>query len=169
MSSKGETSEQASDQRGVVTLTALWGVHARAVFAVCLANTQNYHDAEDVMQSVFLKASEKISDLRDFDRARAWLLQVARRASIDHHRRKKPAQPLSDEPATINRNMRFERLHAAVQALPKHYREVITLYYMDDRSCSSVASSTGCTEHAVRQRLVRARAMLHDLLREDQT
>ena len=43
----------------------LFRLHAQAVFAVCLANTQNYHDAEDVMQAVFLKAIAKTASLRE--------------------------------------------------------------------------------------------------------
>jgi RNA polymerase sigma-70 factor (ECF subfamily) len=148
---------------------ALFRSHAQAVFAVCLANTQNYHDAEDAMQAVFLKAIAKTSTLREPARARAWLLQVARRTCIDFHRRRKPAEPLLDEPSTppTSGNVLGERLHEAIQKLPQNYREAIVLYYLDGRNCSGVAASLGTTEPAVRQRLVRARAMLHDLLQEE--
>ena len=170
MSSEQSLAEQTAEDRGCVTVVNLFSAHAQAVFAVCLANTQHYHDAEDVMQSVFLKASEKISSLREPARARAWLLQVARRKCIDFHRRRKPTEPLSDEPSTtpFGASSPCERLQEAIQELPHNFREVIVLYYMDGRTCSKVASSLGLTEQAVRQRLVRARAMLHDLLREEQ-
>ncbi len=142
--------------------------HAQAVFAVCLANTQNYHDAEDVLQAVFLKAIAKTSSLREPARARAWLLQVARRACVDFHRRRKPVQPLVEEPSTpATADPLGERLHEAIQKLPQNYREAIVLYYLDGRNCAGVAASLGMTEPAVRQRLVRARAMLHDLLQEE--
>jgi hypothetical protein len=39
--------------------------HASAVMGVCLANTKNVHDAEDVMQEVFVKAISKFNTLRD--------------------------------------------------------------------------------------------------------
>jgi RNA polymerase sigma-70 factor, ECF subfamily len=147
----------------------LFRLHGQVVFAVCLANTQNYHDAEDVMQAVFLKAVAKASSLREPARARAWLLQVARRECIDFHRRRKPVERLLEEPSApaAGDNAAGQRLHEAIQKLPQNYREAIVLYYMDGRDCSGVAASLGTTEPAIRQRLVRARAMLHDLLQEE--
>jgi RNA polymerase sigma factor (sigma-70 family) len=163
--------EPAADDRGTATPDALFHAHAQAVFAVCLANTRNYHDAEDLMQAVFLKAIAKISSLREPARARAWLLQAARRQCIDFHRRRKRAEPLRDEPSISpsRGSAQGERLHEALQKLPQNFREVIALYYLDGRDCSGVAASLGATEAAIRQRLVRARAILHDLLQEERT
>jgi len=141
------------------------------VFAICIANVRNLHDAEDIMQEVFLKALVGMKALRDRNRARAWFLQIARRTCADHYRRKKhamqtipegvSARPADDHPLV-------DRLHAAIQHLPTDYREIINLYYLDGRSCAAVASCMGIAEPATRQRLVRARLMLHDLLREEQ-
>ena len=163
--------EPAADDRGTATPDALFRSHAQAVFAVCLANTRNYHDAEDLMQAVFLKAIAKISSLREPARARAWLLQAARRQCIDFYRRRKRTELLRDEPliSPSHGSAQGERLHEALQKLPQDFREVIALYYLDGRDCSGVAASLGATEAAIRQRLVRARAMLHDLLQEERT
>ena len=169
MSSNKPLARQPPDGRGAAMLEDLFRLHAQAVFAVCLANTNNHHDAEDMMQAVYLKATAKISSLRESARARAWLLQVARRECIDFHRRRKPVEPLLDEPSTpaSGGNAVCQRLHAAIQRLPRDYREAIVLYYLDGRNSSGVAASLGTTEVALRQRLVRARAMLHDLLEQE--
>jgi RNA polymerase sigma factor (sigma-70 family) len=169
MSSNKACVGQASDDRGAAMTAALFRLHAQAVFAVCLANTQNYHDAEDVVQAVFLKVIAKTCSLREPASVRAWLLQVARRECVDFHRRRKPAEPLVQEPSTTatSDNAVCERLHKAIQELPQNYREAIVLYYLDGRDSSSVAASLGTTQQAIRQRLVRARAMLHDLLQEE--
>ncbi len=140
--------------------------YAPAVLAVCAANTRSIHDAEDVMQDVFLKAIAKLDTLRDHSRVRAWLLQIARRTCVDHYRGRRPAVALPDDvPADGERNNpAIKRLHAAMSQLPDNYRETIALYYLDGRSCAGVAQSLNISEAAVRQRLVRARLMLHDLL-----
>ena len=144
--------------------------HARAVLAVCLAHARNVHDAEDAMQEVFLKAITKLDRLREPGKARSWLLQIARRTCIDRSRRRRKGQPLPhDLPAPVRRpDPRVEALHAAIAKLPEKHREAITLYYLDGRSCRAVAAALGVREAAVRQRLVRGRLMLHELLREDQ-
>jgi len=169
MVSNEPQTEQSSDDRGTATLNVLFRAHAQAVFAICLANIRNHHDAEDIMQAVFLKAIAKLSNLREPAHVRAWLLQMARRMCVDFHRHRKPTESLLSEPPypSTHGTVPCERLHAAIQKLPQNYRETIVLYYLDGRKCSSVAASLGIAEPAVRQRLVRARAMLHDLLQEE--
>ncbi len=167
-SKQGRTDPRNEAPQGM-TPGDLFRLHQEGVFAVCLANTRNHHDAEDVMQSVFLNATAKFSGLREPARARAWLLQLARRKCVDFYRRRKQTEPLLDEPAaaTPAADAMVERLHNAIQKLPPSYREAIVLYYLDGRDCSRVAVSLKTTEAAVRQRLVRARTMLHELLREE--
>jgi RNA polymerase sigma-70 factor, ECF subfamily len=141
------------------------------VFAICLANVRNHHDAEDMTQEVFVKALANMQALRDPSRVRAWLLQIARRTCVDHYRRKEPAMPSVPQDVAARpaeQNPLVDRLHQALGHLPTDYRETIALYYLDGRSCATVASCLGITEPAARQRLVRARLMLHDLLREEQ-
>jgi RNA polymerase sigma factor (sigma-70 family) len=159
-----------ADDCGTAGVEALFRAHGQAVFAVCLANTRNHHDAEDIMQAVFLKSIAKTGDVREPGRVRAWLMQIARRMCVDFHRKQKHEEPLQVvPPMPPSSDAAGERLHAAIQKLPQNYREAIVLYYLDGRKCSSVAASLGIAEPAVRQRLVRARAMLHDLLQEEQT
>ncbi len=145
--------------------------HRSAVLAVCLAHARSSHDAEDITQNVFIRAFDKLGSLREPAKTRGWLLQIARRACADHHHRRPPA------PTAIRGHFpqrsdgqdgRFERLHAALARLPEDYRETITLYYLDGESCRSVAASLGATEAAVRQRLCRARIMLHEMLTEEE-
>ena len=145
--------------------------HRSAVLAVCLAHARSSHDAEDITQDVFIRAFEKLGTLREPGKTRAWLLQIARRACADHRRR--PAAPAAihgdiAQPSD-GRDGRCERLHAALARLPEDYRETITLYYLDGESCRSVAASLGVSEAAVRQRLCRARIMLHEMLTEEES
>lgn len=163
--------ETAADDRDSATPDALFRAHGQAVFAVCLANTRNHHDAEDIMQAVFLKSIVKASSVREPAKIRGWLMQVARRLCVDFHRKRKPTEPLVADPPTpaAPDEIRCQRLYEAIQKLPEKYREAIALYYLDGRNCSSVAASLGIAEPTVRQRLFRARAMLHDHLQEDRT
>lgn len=163
--------ETAAHDCDIAMSDALFRAHGQAVFAVCLANTRNHHDAEDIMQAVFLKSIAKVSSLREPAKVRGWLMQVARRLCVDFHRKRRPAQPFSAEPSAPSSQdeARCRRLHEAIHKLPESFREAIVLYYLDGRKCSSVAASLGIAEPTVRQRLYRARAMLHDLLQEEQS
>lgn len=162
---------KTEDAHGTLTPQMLVQKYSGMVLGLCLAHTKNVHDAEDIMQEVFLKACMKLGTLREKSKARAWLLQIARRACVDYYRKRPssrrllvdmPARPKSDSEL-------ITRLHTAVSRLPDGHREVITLYYLDGRKCAHIAEALGIKEDTVRSRLVRARFALHNLLTEDES
>ena len=124
------------------------------------------------MQDVFLQAFTKLWTLRDPTRVRPWLLKIAKRMCIDYYRKRQPCYSIAeiDAPARPDYgNEHIIQVHKAISKLPENYREAITLYYLDGRDCAGVARSLGISEAAIRQRLFRARLMLHDLLLEDKS
>ncbi len=162
-----------ADAREALTPEMLVREHASAVLGFCITYAKDFHDGEDIMQSVFIKAFTRIDTLRDHTRARQWLLKIARRMCIDHYRKRRPCGPLADA-ETLPARPQFSdehttRVHAAVSMLPAGYRETISLYYLDGHDCAAVALSLGITNAAVRRRLTRARLMLHELLAEDKS
>jgi RNA polymerase sigma-70 factor (ECF subfamily) len=158
-----------ADAGATLTPEMLVRKYSSAVLGLCIAHTKNFHDSEDIMQEVFLRAVAKLKTLRDESRARPWLLRIARRACIDYYRNRPPSRPLADDMPAAPDNLQEQaaRVHQAVSQLPEQYREPIALYYLDGRNCAGVANTLGISEQAVRQRLVRARLMLHELLSED--
>lgn len=158
-------------------------MHRGAVLAVCLAHQRDPHAAEDCVQETFLKALGKLAELRDPTRARAWLCQIARRTCLDQPRRPIATLSLPDDRLALQADAgsgraggwpsgdapaeRAAQLHAALARLPADYRETLALYYLEGRDCAQVAAALGLTPAAVRQRLVRGRLRLHELLTED--
>ncbi|MHC5060630.1 MAG: RNA polymerase sigma factor [Planctomycetota bacterium] len=158
------------DVHGAVTPQMLVRKYSGVVLGLCLAHTKHIHDAEDIMQEVFLKAFTKLGTLRDSTKARAWLCQIARRACVDYYRKRPSPQTLPDDvPARSKSDESVTRLRTAISKLPEGHREVITLYYLDGRKCAHIAQVLEINEDAVRSRLMRARFALHNLLTEDQS
>ncbi|MHC4623817.1 MAG: RNA polymerase sigma factor [Planctomycetota bacterium] len=155
--------------RGTLTPEIMVRKFASAVLGLCVAHTKNFHDGEDIMQEVFLKAFTKLKTLRDETRARSWLLQIARRMCADYYRQRSSSRPVPDDLAARSDSSGDDitRLHEAISRLPDGYREPITLYYLDGRNCASVAAALGISKDAVRSRLVRARLRLHEILSEE--
>jgi len=156
----------AGERRASLTPEMLIRKYSAAVLGLCIAHTKNFHDGEDIMQEVFLKAITKLKTLRDETRARSWLLKIARRMCVDYYRQHSSSEPVPDDlPAPSDpADEHISRLHKAISRLPEGYREPITLYYLDGRKCASVARTLGISEDAVRSRLVRARLRLHQIL-----
>jgi len=158
-------------QGSLITVESLVRDHWRAVLALCLARTPSLADAEDAAQETMGRAIARLGSLRDPAKIRAWLFQIARRVCSDFARRRRPIQSLTDQAPAPDRaaDPRLEQLQMAITRLPLPYREVITLYYLDGHSTAEVAATLGFTPAAVRQRLTRARLMLHKLMAEDRT
>ncbi len=144
-------------------LGALYEQYSRMVHGILLAHV-SYTDAEDLVQDVFLRALEQLHSLRDPAAFGAWLAAIARRAAVDFHRKIRPLQdahhraggPRPDHPA-------FEIL-AALQELPKAYRETLIMRLVEGMNGPEIAARTGLTRDSVRVNLCRGMKQLRQAL-----
>jgi RNA polymerase sigma-70 factor (ECF subfamily) len=156
-------------------LEALVRRYQRQAHAVARAAGASGEDVEDAVQDAFLRAIERLPDLREPGRFGPWLLQIVRNLTRSRLRRARP-QPLSDgdaasacaaggDPALgIERRELEERIRASVAALPESLREPLFLYYYEDRSLGEVAKALSISRLAARKRLERARSLLRERL-----
>lgn len=76
--------------------TELYRTHVRAVYFVVRQNAGG-EDSFDIVQEVFLRALQRIGDLREPERFGSWLLTIARYAAIDSRRRASRVDLLDDD------------------------------------------------------------------------
>lgn len=128
-------------------------------------------DADDLAQTVLLRALQAWSSLRSHDEGTvcSWLDAMARNAAIDHSRARgrRAAVELDEEvaDATDTAEAAIERvaLAAALRAvheLPETLRAPLVLSVVDGLSAPEIAARLDMTPAAVRQRLARARQAL---------
>ena len=140
------------------------------VSAVTYSRTGDHALSEDVAQDTFIAAWHQLGQLREPGRLRSWLCGIARNLARKARRR-------SAREAPLERVLVFEGAnpfdHAAqaesgrvvrdaLLRVPETYRDVLVLYYRDQRSVRDVAAALGLTEAAVLQRLARGRQYLAD-------
>ena len=140
---------------------------APAIYRLAYARTGSRADAEDIMQEVFVRLLRAGPDFADRAHARAWLLRVAANCANDWFRApwRRREGPLSDAIPAPEREE-----HGAVEAvlaLPAQYRTAVHLYYYEGLRVAEIAQITGKSESAVKSRLFRARALLREMLKED--
>jgi RNA polymerase sigma factor (sigma-70 family) len=129
--------------------------------------------AEDCLQETFLAA------LRAYPRAhsgnlRAWVLTIARRKAVDHHRdaaRRPP--PVADVDARapadggLGMAARDSAIWSAVAELPPAQRAAVVLRFAVDLRYREVGAALGCSEEAARRSvhegLTKLRASAADL------
>jgi RNA polymerase sigma factor (sigma-70 family) len=143
------------------------------VCAVGFSATGDRVLGEDVAQDTFVAAWQQLDRVRDVMRIGPWLCAIARNLGRKARRRTRREQlddGDSDRAVAVGPSA-FEQLASrdaervvreALARVPDSYREVLVLYYREERSVRDVATALGITEDAVMQRLSRGRRHLAD-------
>jgi RNA polymerase sigma-70 factor (ECF subfamily) len=116
--------------------------YRRRVFGIAYGILRDRAAAEDVAQEVFVKLWQGLSGYDGRAKLSTWIYAIARNASISSLRK------------------RPRGLWRAVEQLPDKQRQVVTLFYQDDRSTEEVAEMLGLPVNTVKTHLHRARARL---------
>ncbi|HMV65455.1 MAG TPA: sigma-70 family RNA polymerase sigma factor [Myxococcota bacterium] len=153
--------------------------HQAAVWRACVALTRDEVEAEEVFQETFLAALRGAGGFSG-ERARPWLLTIARHAQARLHRRRagEPAvvEPLEEmavaagfgsPEAEVARHEESARLDAALRRLSVEDREVIVLRDIEGLEGREVAEALGLGVPAMKTRLHRARLRLMAALRAE--
>jgi RNA polymerase sigma-70 factor (ECF subfamily) len=153
-------------------LDPIYRRHKGLVYRFALLWSGSPATAADVTQDVFVHLLLRAGD---YDASRGplspWLLGIARNfvrrrtgsadVSLDDEDTAPPAAVDDLTPlAALALAQDLERLRSAIAALPPHYRDVLVLVELAERSYAEVAAICGCELNTVRSRLFRARALL---------
>ena len=136
----------------------------------------NLSRSEDLAQETFVAAWQKLGELREPSKLRAWLCGIVRNLAANASRREQrrggPAESLeliaeqlteTADPAEHAVTQEEETLlWRSLAGLPEIYREPMVLFYRQGQSISEVAKSLDLSEDAVKQRLSRGRTMLRE-------
>ncbi|MEZ5316776.1 MAG: RNA polymerase sigma factor [Vicinamibacterales bacterium] len=163
------------------------------VFATAVRLVGNRTEAEDIAQTVFLKAFERADAVVGHPAAAGWLKTVTTNLSLNHLTRYRarwqffseidaasghessadfaaslPA-PDGHEPGDghAGADARMDRLEAALQALPDHQRVPLVLFHFEAMSYDAIAASLGVSLGKVKTDIHRGRLALRRVLGPD--
>lgn len=142
----------------------------RSLFRLAARITGSTSEAEDVVQEAYIKAFRALTD-GQFDRRAGlgtWLYRVVTNTAIDHLRRRAVRPAGTDdklETTTTPDNdpeahLALKELSDWLSELPPDQRAAVVLKSVEGLTTPEVAKILECSEGAVEQRLVRARATL---------
>lgn len=143
--------------------------------AIAFSHTGNHADAEDVVQSSFLKAFTSLHTLRDPRQFGPWISTIARNEARQYQRKAAstrarhecaPFEETANETPPEDLDMR-DLLRKSVMALEETPREVLLMHYFAGKSTREIAHVLGVTPDAVKKRLERARATLSERLTDE--
>lgn len=134
---------------------------------------QNDYDVEDILQEIFIRIYRHIGCLKEEDKLRAWVFQIARNTVIDHYRCQRVEDRLSvipediiNEPAEIIDEDQdiIMCLRSMINYLPEKYRQAIILSEFEGLTRRELAEILGLSLPGAKSRVQRARKELRALL-----
>lgn len=161
---------------------ALYGLHKRRVYSLCLRMTGNTAEAEDLTQEAFLQLYRKIATFRGESAFSTWLHRLAVNVVLMHLRKKglpevsleetmEPQQedaPRKDIGARDNvlaGSIDRVNLERAIESLPPGYRIIFVLHDIEGYEHNEIAEMMGCSIGNSKSQLHKARMKLRDLLK----
>ena len=132
-------------------------------------------DAEDIVHDAFLKANDRLAELRDGAAFRSWLGSIVVRLVRTRLRRRRLLSSLglaSPEPIEVDAiaspnadpesRVLLAQVYSLLQTLPADDRIAWTLRYVDHHRLETVAKLVDCSLATAKRRILRAQRYLTD-------
>jgi RNA polymerase sigma-70 factor (ECF subfamily) len=160
------------------------------VFATAVRIVGNPTEAEDIAQTVFMRAFQRFDEIGPSPTAGGWLKTVTRNVSLNHltrYRRRwrffselaapdataeelDPSERLAVAPAVgdaLERSELHEQVERALRRLPDHQRVPLVLFHFEDLSYQDIADALGVSLGKVKTDIHRGREALGRLLKAE--
>lgn len=170
------TRQEAVGGAAVQEFQTLYQENLGLIYRYVYSKVGNREEAEDLTSQIFIKAVRGVDRQRGVQSIQKWLFQVARTTIADYWRAYYRVStssleellevgwegPAGEEPAVAS-SRPAERVKRILQALPQHYREVLTCRFLLNLSIKETALSMGLTEANVKVLQFRALKRAADL------
>ena len=139
------------------------------IFRMALLMLRDRGRAEEITQDVFLKIWRALPDYDGRASPTTWVYTIARNTCLsalrhEGYRRTRPLDEMPQEGIATHLHRDLE-VAQHVAALPEIERQVITLFYWEDRSVDDVARALDLPAGTVKSHLHRARRRLGEMMR----
>ncbi|WP_020618646.1 RNA polymerase sigma factor [Paenibacillus daejeonensis] len=156
---------------------SIYKKHRTIVYQDLYALLADHALTEDLIHESFLKVILKAPHLQSIKNIPAWMKRVAYTTAIDFIRKTNREKeqlaaigPLYEKfeknvvESVLEEKWRLEGLHEALKELGTTNRQVLNLFYVEDKSCKEIGEIVNITETATYKRLSRAREHLRKLI-----
>lgn len=144
--------------------------YSKLLFRIAFLHLGNTHDAEDVLQNVFIKLIYNAPTFKDDEHEKAWLIRVTQNhgKNVLKSSSHKTNCELNEEIAADNCADLLKAIDISIKikALPANYKTAIFLYYYEDLTVEEVSKILHISRSAVKMRLKRGRELLKSELEE---
>jgi len=142
------------------------------------------HDAEDLLQDVFVRTHANLGDVKDTENVTAWVYQITRNAITDYYRRRaasaealgRLAEQMDQRlPSVSGPEARTDIVRRAsdefaqclepmLGEVPEPYRQAVTITEIDGMTQKDAAEKLGVSVSGMKSRVQRGRGKLKDVI-----
>lgn len=144
----------------------LYNMFASQMFALCIRYSRDRTEAEDNLQDGFLKVFESISQYAGRGSFEGWMKRIFIHIAFEKYRKNNILKVVEEVPETniadIEENIYIpeEILFGFIEELPEKYKQVFSLYVIDEMQHKEIAALVGISEGTSKSNLSRAREIL---------
>jgi RNA polymerase sigma-70 factor (ECF subfamily) len=143
-------------------------LYEKKVFRMAVMMLKDAGRAEEVTQDIFLKLWQALPAYDGRAAPSTWLYTIARNTCLSAVRaesyRRTTQLDQSSEPTVSNTALLNIELEQCLSSLPETQREVIALFYLEEKSVKDVAKMLDLPEGTVKSHLHRARRALGEMM-----
>jgi RNA polymerase sigma-70 factor (ECF subfamily) len=164
----------------------IWSQMHQRLLSYIRGRVDKLHDAEDILQDVFVRIHANLGDVRDTENVTAWIYQITRNVITDYYRQRAasagvlarlaeqtdehlPSAPDREaEPDVVRRaSDEFARcLEPMLGEVPEPYRQAVTLTELKGVTQKDAAEKLGLSISGMKSRVQRGRGKLKDVILE---
>ncbi len=152
---------------------SLYRALAPKMMGICLRYAADRADAEDILQTGFIRMFQRLADFRMEGSFEGWVRRIMVNTAIEAYRknlRTLTAISLDDVNEELSQTdwngLELQDLLKMIQELPNGYRMVFNLYAIEGYSHREIADELGISESGSKSQLSRARALLKEKIKE---
>ncbi|MGC9319737.1 MAG: RNA polymerase sigma factor [Armatimonadota bacterium] len=148
----------------------LFRAHKDSIYSLAMHFARDPDLAADITQDAFVRAWERLPELRDPTAFGGWLRTMTVNLIRDHFRAASDEQSLDDaDPLpgsedgpsrTVERSEEGRAVREAILQLPEHQRTVVTMHHLEGIPVSEIARMLDLPKGTVVSRLARGRESL---------
>ncbi|HET8829970.1 MAG TPA: RNA polymerase sigma factor [Pelobium sp.] len=149
----------------------LYQTTSAKMLGICMRYAKDQFEAEDMMQTGYVKVFRKLADYRGEGSFEGWMRRIMVNTSIEFYRKNLRSlnvvdiNETQDHHASVSFDMssiNVKDLMRLIQNLSTGYRLVFNMYAIEGYSHKEIAEKLGITEGASKSQLSRARAILKE-------
>ena len=146
----------------------IWNDFNDELYFFILKQVKDKNVTNDVFQNTFLKIHKNLVKLKEEEKVRAWIFQIARNEIANYFK----SEPVNTDESSLEKEIPVEEYQFVccfdklIDELPEMYKEVIELVYVEGHKQKEVAKELGISLENTKARVRRAKEMLKNRFSE---